>query len=425
MSYPPSQHFEVDAEPQFRDATQVQPQLTVHHVEPFPLSARVSLTGIFLILLVGALYYARAFFLPIVLALLLTFTVEPLVRGLARRGIPSVITAAVLMVAVGAFLATAAALLSGPFTQMIVATPQVVQKLHERFTFVENAVTRLGAVGHELQKLGESSGGESPRVVVAQPGLLASAAGTLADIGITLGAALILTLFLLAWGDALRTKLIHVLPNLSDKKRSLRLLMDIEGEVSRYLLTIVAINAGVGLLVGVSMFLYGMPNPLLWAVAAFLLNFIPFVGTLTGQLVMFAVAIGTFPTLFQAALPPLTYLLIGIVEGSFVTPSVLGRRLELNPVAILIVLALTTWMWGLVGTVIGVPILVVIKVFSAHFPSLSHLAEFISAEAPPSEDAVTSGAPIIAKGGKRDTEANEDAVGSGPTSAIAAAVRAQ
>jgi predicted PurR-regulated permease PerM len=159
-------------------------------------------------------------------------------------------------------------------------------------------------------------------------------------------------------------------------------LLDIESEVSRYLLTIGAINAGVGLCVGLAMAFFGMPNPVLWGIAAALLNFIPFVGSLVGELLVFAVAVVTFPTLIQAAFPPLVYIAIAIVEGSFVTPTILGRRLELNPVAILVFLSLTTWMWGLVGTIIGVPLLVVIKTFSGHFTSLTWLAEFLSGETP-------------------------------------------
>jgi predicted PurR-regulated permease PerM len=158
----------------------------------------------------------------------------------------------------------------------------------------------------------------------------------------------------------------------------LRVLLDIESEVSRYLLIITAINAGLGLCVGLAMAFLGMPNPILWGVAAALLNFIPFVGSLVGEALVFAIAMITFSTPLHAALPPLAYLLIAILEGSVVTPTILGRRLELSPVSILIFLALTTWMWGLVGTIIGVPVLVVIKVFSGHFESLGWLAEFLS-----------------------------------------------
>ena len=134
--------------------------------------------------------------------------------------------------------------------------------------------------------------------------MLAWAAGTAADIGTTLGAMLILSLFLLASGDTLRAKLIRVVPNLSDKKRSLRVLRDIENEVSRYLLTITAINAGFGALRRLAMWVLGMPNPLLWGIAAGLLNFIPYLGGFIGNSLAAVVAIVTFPTLTQPRWSP-------------------------------------------------------------------------------------------------------------------------
>jgi predicted PurR-regulated permease PerM len=130
------------------------------------------------------------------------------------------------------------------------------------------------------------------------------------------------------------------------------------------------------------MYLLGMPSPVMWGIAAGLLNFIPYLGGLIGMAALVAVSIVTFPTLAAAALPPLAYLAIQIGESNFVTPMILGRRLELSTVAILIFLALTTWMWGIVGTIIGVPLLVVVKVFCDNFPNLSPLAEFLSAETP-------------------------------------------
>jgi len=342
----------------------------------------VSIVGTFLILCLGALYYARGFFLPVILAILLTFILEPLVRAFARRGVPTAISVVLLVATLGGGLTVSLTYLGGPLTEMISTAPNVAAKLQERFAFIQRPLAILGEAGSELQKIGGSASNNPQSVVIAQPGLLASAAGTLAGIGTTLGATLILLVFLLVSGNALRTKLIHVLPSLSDKKRSLRVLLDIEGEVSRYLLTIGAINGGVGLCVGLAMAFLGMPNPVLWGIAAALLNFIPFIGSLLGELLAFAVAVVTFPTLFDAALPPLAYVAIALVEGSFVTPTILGRRLELNPVGILIFLSLTTWMWGLIGTIIGVPILVVIKTFSGHFSGLAWLADFLSAEAP-------------------------------------------
>jgi predicted PurR-regulated permease PerM len=361
-----------------------------HHAAPPDTRAHLALSpavtvaivGTFLILLFGALFYARGFFLPLVLAVLVTLTFAPFVRVLSHRGVPAAVSAVMLVIVLGGGIAGGATLLSQPVSQMITQAPTLVTQVRERFAFLRQPLATLSEAGRQIQAI--TSGGdqtdEPQRVVLAESGLLAWVAGTAADFGTTFGAMLILSLFLLASGDTLRAKLIRVVPNLSDKKRSLRVLRDIENEVSRYLLIITAINAGFGLCVGIAMAVLGMPNPLLWGVAAGLLNFIPYLGGFVGNTLATVIAIVTFPTLTQAALVPLAYLGIQLVESNFVTPVIVGRRLELNTVAILIFLSLTTWMWGIVGTIIGVPLLVVIKVFSDNFPNLSSLGEFLSAE---------------------------------------------
>ena len=367
------------------------PEVNPEQPSATPGIVRVAIVGTFLILAVGAMYYARSFFLPLALALLVTLAFAPLVRTLAHRGIPAAVSAIMLVIALGGGLATASAFLSEPVAQMVSEAPLVVREVRARFAFLREPFARLNAAGREVLALTDGGGGgngvnDPQRVVVVQGGLLAWAAGTVADIGTTFGATLILSVFLLASGDTLRQKLIRVLPDLSGKKRSLRVLRDIENEVSRYLLTITAINAGLGLCVGIAMAALGMPNPVLWGIAAGLLNFIPYVGPLIGIMLAGAIAIVTYPLLTVVVLPPIAYLTLQIIEGNFVTPMILGRRLELNTVAILILLALTTWMWGIVGTIIGVPLLVVIKVFSDNFPALSPLAEFLTAESDVADD---------------------------------------
>jgi predicted PurR-regulated permease PerM len=219
--------------------------------------------------------------------------------------------------------------------------------------------------------------------VLAQPGFLSWAADTLTGIGTTLGATLLLTVFLLASGDTFLQKIVRSVDSLSDKKRSLRIVYDVSYEVSRYLLTITAINLCFGILVGLAMAAYAMPNPIAWAVAATLLNYIPYIGAAIGIVLTAAVALITFPTLTMAALPPATYLALHLVEGNVFTPLTLGRRLELNSVAILIAVAFGGWMWGVVGALMGVPLLVVVKVFCDHFPRLATFGGFLSAEPGP------------------------------------------
>ncbi len=356
-----------------------------------PFAVRVSIVGTFLILLVGAIYYARAFFLPLVLATLVTLALAPLVRELGRRGLPAPVSAVMLVIVLAGGLATVTTLLSAPVSRIVAEAPSTISQVRERFAFLRTPFAAMNEASQGLQTMVDDTtsavGSKNPqRVVVVQSGLLAWAAGTAANIGTTLGATLILSLFLLASGDTLRAKLIRVSPHLREKKRSLRVLRDIENVVSRYLLTITAINTGLGLSVGIVMAGLGMPNPILWGIGAALLNFVPYLGGLIGTTLAIAVASITYPTLVHAALPPLVYVGLQIVESNFVTPTIVGRRLELNTVAILIFLALAAWMWGIVGVIIGVPVLVVIKVFSSNFPNLAGLAEFLSAERVTAED---------------------------------------
>jgi predicted PurR-regulated permease PerM len=364
----------------------------------YPAAVNVSIVGTFLILLVGAMYYARSFFLPLVLAVLVTLCFAPLVRTLSHRRIPAAVSAVMLVVVLGAGLAGASTLLSQPVSEMISQAPTLATEVRDRFAFLRQPFATLNEAGRQFQALTTSPDqvGDPQRVVVVQSGMLAWVAGTAADIGTTFGGMLILSLFLLSSGDTLRAKLIRVLPDLSGKKRSLRVLRDIENEVSSYLLTITAINAGFGVCVGVAMAALGMPNPLIWGIAAGLLNYVPYLGGFIGNVLASAVAIVTFPTLAHAALVPIAYLGIQIVESNFVTPLIVGRRLELNPVAIVIFLSLTTWMWGIIGTIIGVPVMVVIKVFSDNFPNLTALSEFLSAESHAVEEAEAEHAATVA-----------------------------
>lgn len=365
---------------------------------PFiPASVRIGIVGSFLILAVGALYYARSFFLPVVLSILITLALAPMVRRLGRLGIPVFASALLFIVALAGALTVATMLFAPAVSSMMADAPHIAKELRDRFAFLQTPFNAINDIGRQFGgRDGQPLQQDAPQpVVFAQPGLIGWLAGTAAGVGTTLGATLILSLFLLAQRDTLRLKLIRVTPELHEKKRSLRVLRDIENEVSHYLLTITAINVGVGLCVGLAMAWVGMPNAPLWGFGAALLNYVPFIGPLAGECLALAIAAITFPTLPQAFLPPLCYLAIQIIEANFVTPTVLGRRLELNPVAILIALALATWMWGIVGTVIAVPILVVIKVFCDNFEALFALGEFLSA-APIAEEEETPPSPAVA-----------------------------
>jgi predicted PurR-regulated permease PerM len=135
--------------------------------------------------------------------------------------------------------------------------------------------------------------------------------------------------------------------------------------------------------VGTGMFLIGMPNPVLWGVIAALLNFIPYIGALLGVALVALIAFVTFDTIWMALLAPFIYLTCTTIEGQIVTPLILGRRLEMNTVAIFLAIAFWGWLWGIAGALIAVPLLVTVKVFADHVEGLAALGEFLAARDSP------------------------------------------
>ena len=182
----------------------------------------------------------------------------------------------------------------------------------------------------------------------------------------------------MASGDLFYEKLVRILPTLSDRKLALHILYDIENEISTYVVTLSAINAGLAIAVGLTFQLLGMPSPYLWAVLIFFFNFIPYVGPLSGMALSAFMAIISFDSLGYALLVPLSYISWSLVESEIVKPQILGHRLQMNAVAILLSLAFWTWLWGIAGAALAVPILMTIKVFCEHLDGLSGFAEFLS-----------------------------------------------
>jgi predicted PurR-regulated permease PerM len=220
------------------------------------------------------------------------------------------------------------------------------------------------------------------KVVVQQPGLLARAAGGAMSVASTAGITIVLLFFLLASGRLFYEKLVRILPTMTEKKRAIRIVYAVEEEVSSYLLTITAINAALGVVIGSVMWALGLPNPILWGVMAAALNFIPYVGALVGVFVVAVVALVSFESPGAAILPPVLYFVCTTIEGQFITPALLGKRLEMNTVAVFLAVAIWGWLWGVLGALMAVPILVSLRVMCDHFESLSAVGEFLSGPLP-------------------------------------------
>ena len=369
--------------------TTSQPETEDDEVVQIAMSKPVqfSIIGSFMILLLCAFYYAQNLLLPIVVAFLSALVLSPIVRTLKRSGIHESISAFLLVVLFAGVFGLTVYSLSGPISQWIEEAPRIGQELRTKLKTLRRPMEQIDAAQKQLEDA--TQGTTDPRiqeVAVREPGLLSKIAQGVPNIFAGAAVTFVLLLFLLASGDMFYEKLVRVLPTLTDRKRGLRIAYDIEREVSRYLLTITIINFALGAVIGAGLFVLGMPNPILWGLIAALLNFVPYIGAITGMAVVSVVAMVSFPTLGHALLAPAFYMFCSAIEGQFITPALVGRRLQINAIAVFLAIVFWGWIWGVIGVFVAVPMLIVVKVFCRHIESLSGLDEFLSARDNPVPD---------------------------------------
>jgi predicted PurR-regulated permease PerM len=352
---------------------------------PLPVTVRSRLLlGIFLIVIVFALDFAREFLLPVTMAFFIALTFRPIIRKASKRGIPAWLSASVFM---GGLIILTGALvyaLSGPLAGWITDAPEYARTFRERFETIRDSLRPITNLSDRVTEAAElSTAAQTSEVVIAQSNspvfnYVAQGAGYSLSVIATIVLTIVTAAFMMASGDLFYEKLVRVFPTLADKKRALRIVYDVEGEVSSYILIVSVINLGLGICVGIAFFALGMPAPWLWGILAFLFNFIPYVGAIFGIALSGFMAVITFDTLAYAALIPLAYSAINGIENQFVTPVLLGRRLSLNSVAILISLTFWTWLWGIAGTMLAVPILMTVKVLASNIDSWKSVGDFLS-----------------------------------------------
>ncbi len=347
------------------------------------LHIRNALRGLLFFATIAAMYFARDFLLPVVLALFIALTLRPAIRYLDRHGLPAGVTAIVFVALIVFGTLTIAYLLAAPLASWSEQVPQLSRVFSEKFSGLRAPIETISDLSKKLASAAEPTSGKSAQEVVIQtsalPAMFSLLTGYPLQILITMAATLVIAVFVMASGTLFYEKLVRILPNLTSRKRALRIAYDIEKAVSGYVLTITAINAVFGVLIAVSYYLFGMPMPLLWGFLAFTFNFFPYVGAVSGVALSAFMAIVTFDKLGYALMVPLTYIILSLSDSEIIRPQVLGRSLQMNAVAILLSLAFFTWLWGIAGAAMAIPLLLCLKVFCDSFEQLSGLGEFIAA----------------------------------------------
>ncbi len=361
--------------------TVIKPRLRMSDLLHRPFDTRsVATSGLFLLAIFYTIYFVRSLLLPFVLALLLSYLLRPIVRFLAKVKIPPILGAAILLLFLVATIVFGFSLLAAPAAGWLEKAPYSLHQLEQKLLPIKKPMEKVAQASGAIENLAAPAapGAKAPTVEVKQQSLVDRLMVQTPELAISTVTMLILLYFFLAYDGVFLAKLIKLMPTLSDKKRAVSIAHEIEGQVSRYLFTVTVINCCLGVAVGTAVGLLGMQNPVMWGVLVAILNFIPYLGALTGIICMTLAAILSFPSVGYALLFPAAYLVLATLEGNFITPMVMGRSLTLNPVLVLLSLTFWGWMWGIVGIVLAVPILAAFKIFCSHIEPMEPLVEFIS-----------------------------------------------
>ncbi len=336
--------------------------------------------GIFILLLVAGLAYAKDFLMPVALAFMLAFVFSPLRRFMERWHCPPAISALLIVGSLVGVLGVGGSMVAAPASDWIASAPTIGRELNDKLRELKSAAEGVREAAKQVDQItGPAADGDVQEVVVKGEGMTTRFAATAPALLAQLVLMLVLLYFILASGDMIYEKIVYVLPTFRDKRLAVRIAHDIERRVSRYLFTITIINAGLGCAIGLAMWLLGMPEPLLFGVIAFVLNFIPYIGAVTGIGLAVVIGLVSLPHAGQALAAGGVYLGLTSLEGQFITPYFIGRSLKLNTVVLFLSVTLWAWLWSVVGMIVATPLLVSFRVLCEHIPALEGVGHFLSA----------------------------------------------
>ncbi len=328
-------------------------------------TSQVATIGIFVIILIASLEFARPLLLPLVSAFVVTMMLGPLSARAERAGIPSILTAIVLWILVIAVFYGVIVLLAGPAVDWIGKAPEIGRNVQDKLRVLDRPWAMMQEVRKALLPGDQGNGGLGVDIAAFVQPVFAIVTPAIGEVFIFFGA----LFFMLIGRTRLRRVVVAFFEDREARLRTLKIMNDIEHNLTGYLSMVAIINFAVGVAAGVIAWAVGLPDPVAWAVLGFILNFLPYIGALMMEAALFLVGLVTFPTLTLALAAPLLFVVFATMEGHFITPSLIGRRLTLNPLTVFLSLVFWSWLWGPVGAFLAVPLLIMGLVAVSHlFP---------------------------------------------------------
>ncbi len=324
------------------------------------------------------LYVARAYMLPIATAFVFAVILAPLCGRLEWMKIPTSIAALLALIIASGVAYAGFSFIAAPAAHWIDDAPKTLKKAEAQIRKFQEPLKRVSSISHEVDGLSLTP--ETPKnrtVVVKGPELTESLLASAQVIAIQGAFVLVLTYFFLTTREDFRLKLIAFQPKLSHRVRAARAFRDVEKRVSEYITTFSLINIGVGVAVGLACWQLKLPEPAMWGGIAAILNFVPYLGPAVTVGLMALAGLATYDTLLQASFPILAYFIVNMIESNIVTPLVMSRRMTLNPLAIMLAVSFWTWIWGPVGGIVSLPLLIMLKVVCDHTPAMRPVGALI------------------------------------------------
>lgn len=327
-----------------------------------PRSTR-ALQGLFLIALIFAVREARPLLAPVLVAVTLTFALAPAVRWLYRRGVPATLGALLLVLALLLGTLTVATSLARPAAAWWEAAPTTAAQLLEQLEKLRDAIPGLGrpAPPPRTGRVAAATPAPDPlKEKLASEGVALTGLVLARSFSFVLSAAatVILTYFLLASEHWLLSRTVEALPRRRTRALLLGGVRAAQREISRYLAALAVINTVVGVITALALWALGLPNPSLWGFLTALFCFIPYIGPMTLMALLLLAGITTFEPGPQVFGPMLAFMAIHAVESNIVSPVIVGRRLSLSALSVFLSVLFWGWLWGIVGALIAVPLLI-------------------------------------------------------------------
>lgn len=329
---------------------------------------------------VGFAYIARPILIPILLALVLAITLKAPTRWLQQFHLPVVIAAGTVVVTFLAFLLFATLYMGRPAVEWLQEAPTHLPSIRAKLQRILSPAARLTEAASSVSTLSSNPQGSlQPQSVKVQDNKVASTVFNWTGSLLASSVETIALLFLfLTSGDRLLHYGIQTLPKGRDKKRILEMCREIENRISTYLFSVACINSGVGCCVGLAFYGIGLPNALMWGGVAAFANFIPIAGPIITLSAVGATSLLVNDTFSHALIPVGTYLVIHLLESYVVTPLILGRHFSISPLVLFLMLMFCSWIWGVVGALLSVPLLVAIRVVFERLSILPSVAQWLT-----------------------------------------------